>query len=178
MIEDVIKRIKQLNNGIIAIDGESGSGKTMIASMIKDKLGDDCEIVDLDWFLPGKSKLLNPPIRLITSRVIDLLEKYQKSQDKLEVLCHDCSKDNDYIKVIHHKRYLIIEGCYALTNIFSKYVDLKLFVKASVATCDIRRSLRKDDFNLRYHNYWEKDWKEYLELEEPMLKADMVIENE
>ena len=137
---DCLLKIKK--RVVIAIDGNSGSGKSYLAKLLKDIY--DCNVISMDdFFLP---KSLRTECRLNEiggnihyERFVDEVVLKLNSSSSFKYHVFDCSK-MDYGSLINvePKPLTIIEGSYSLHPMYSNIYDIKVFKTCSAKLQDKR----------------------------------------
>ncbi len=139
---------------IIAIAGASGSGKTIVAHELSKFYGEEqCTVISADNYYNELTHLTpkeKDDINFDHPSAIDFLLFSEhlaalKKGDSVSIPIYDFkthSRKNKTIEV-HPKKIIIIEGILALhSEALAPYLDIKIFVKADLDLCLMRRMNR------------------------------------
>lgn len=135
MINKIIKRIEELrinhNTLIIGIDGRAASGKSTLASYLKDYFDATVFHVD-DYFLPIERKL---PSRLKEPGGNFDYERMEKElfhhlhDSNVSIRKFNCkTQELSHFEDVQLGNIIIIEGVYSLHPKFYPFYDLKIFL--------------------------------------------------
>lgn len=156
--QDLIDRLVSLHKKgtfLIAIDGRSGSGKSVLADAIKEHIS-NISIVHLDTYDLYDGKL---SIQRVIHEVLEPLKKADAE-----------------------RRMVIVEGIFALTSELIPFYDYKIWVECPEKV-GFARGLKRDmnlngiDNSEKWINYWLPKEREYIENERPEKKADYVVDS-
>jgi len=138
-IEELLDQKEQI---LIGIDGDSGSGKSTIAGLIKDALGGNLIHMD-DFFLQPEQRtaerLSEPGGNVDYERVsVEVLEKI-KSNNEFTYGKFECESMTITKQItIDWKPLNIIEGVYSLHPALIEFYDYKIFLKVKPETQETR----------------------------------------
>jgi uridine kinase len=138
-IEELLDQKEQI---LIGIDGDSGSGKSTIAGLIKDALDGNLIHMD-DFFLQPKQRtaerLSEPGGNVDYERVsVEVLEKI-KSNNEFTYGKFECESMTITKQItIDWKPLNIIEGVYSLHPALIEFYDYKIFLKVKPETQETR----------------------------------------
>ena len=153
IVEKISKVIEENKTCILAIDGNSASGKSTLANELSQFFA--TRIIHLDdFYLPRGVKDLNTSfdgnidLKRFKEEIIDKL-----LDDFLTYRAFSCKEQKivssfDLMK----KELTIIEGSYSLNPYFGKYYDLSIFMKISEETQIKRLKERNKDNYLDFIN--------------------------
>ncbi len=158
---DVIEKIDRLLNSrlsvTVAIDGNSGAGKSFFANALKNYYG--CQVLHTDdFFLPramrSKERLSEDGGNVHYERLRDTVLNIKKT-DGCEYQRYDCALDEFKKETLPPCRLNIVEGCYSLHQSIRNEYDLAVLVKANRAV-QVGRILVRDgkDKLKRYIDEW------------------------
>jgi uridine kinase len=169
---------------LVGIDGCGGSGKSTIASKIKDK-NSDIAIVHMDDFYRPSSEIIKDEPTLkpvgadfdwhrLLNQVIEPL-----SQDK-EGFYQRYSWETDCLAEWHTipvGGIVIIEGVYSIRKELADKYDFKIWVDCP-REIRLSRGLERDGEKAR--DMWENNWmiseEIYVEKHQPFERADLVVD--
>lgn len=162
---DLIKKIKEKDHIIIAIDGMCASFKTTYATYLKEKY--NARVIHMDDFYLPKSKRTTTTFdedggNIDTTRFIDQIINHLDSD--ISYISYSC-KENKYCDptVLKKTKVTIIEGAYSLLPIFGKYFDLAyVFVTTKEEQLKRLEKREKDKIN-DFVSRWIKLENRYLE---------------
>lgn len=158
---DVIEKIDKLLNSrltvTVAIDGNSGAGKSFFSQALKDYYG--CQVLHTDdFFLPpslkSKERLDEAGGNVHYERLRETMIK-MKDAGGYEYDRYDCGTGEFKKVVIPACRLNIVEGCYSLHRSVKDMYDLAVIVKVNKAV-QTKRILKRDGAEKlkRYVNEW------------------------
>ncbi len=174
-INELIHQNKQI---IIAIDGMSGSGKTLLGETLAKEFV--CNLIHTDdFYLPSalrckkRSKEIGGNIDYVRlkNEVIDKL-----SEPTLNFSRYDC-RNNTFVSLpqINKNQITIIEGSYALHPYFGKYYDLAIFVSVSKVVQYNRLFIREGEDKIEnFTKKWIPFENKYFEEFKIQDKSDIV----
>lgn len=161
----------------LAIDGHGGSGKSTFAKLLAQKIG--AEIIHTDDFVNWKN-LLN-----WGSRVKE--EVFDPIQHGVKCLSYQPTSwwENHNPEPIQNQLVtgiMILEGVGSSRKEFDEYISYRIFVDTSKEVC-LERGLNRDSGTGKSREeitkIWE-DWfreeEEYMQNDDPIIKADLVID--
>ena len=180
MINDIVHEIdcllKEKQKVVIAIDGQSTSGKTTLAHELSNKYA--APIIHMDYYFLRKEQRTESRLSEVGGNI-----DYERFED--EVISHISDHDFDIKpyncktfsfepKVhIHFNRLLIIEGAYALRNPWIKHYDLKIVLTIDEKLQIKRITLRNPHMLDRFINEWIPKENKYLIEHQVIEHADM-----
>lgn len=176
--EKISKVIEENNTCVLAIDGNSASGKSTLANELSQFF--DTRIIHLDdFYLPRGVKDLNTSfdgnidLKRFKEEVVDKL-----LDDFLTYRAFSC-KEQKIVSSFNlmKKELTIIEGSYSLNPYFGKYYDLSIFMKINEET-QIKRLKERNKENYQdFINKWvvlENKYNNFYQIEQ---KSMLVINN-
>lgn len=174
-LEKLTEKIKSLKKDgitfLVAIDGHGGCGKSSLAEELKNNL-ENVTIVRMDDFgYPDtdKNRLLEQVILPIS---IEKKARYQ-------LLDWNTKKLSNWYEVIPDG-IIIIEGVFALDNLFYRYYDYKIWIDCP-SQIGSRRGIKRDKdlYKINTEKEWKNNWipaeKKYIRLQNPQKKADFIL---
>ena len=169
---------------IVGISGGSGSGKTYAAGKISEKLK-DAIVFDMDDYIDGEKVKASENWDLPEIWRLDLLKEdlvKLKKGENIKKPIYDFTKHRRAnFEDFKSKRIIILEGNYALHDLFLDLLDLKIFVDISEDIRLQRRVERDVKERGRTKEQVLEKWKDfvqptYLEFVEPQKeKADLIF---
>ena len=182
IVQVVKEKLKERNDNdffLIGIDGNCGSGKTMLAEKLSKEL--NCDVIHMDdFFLPQE---LRTPERLSESagnihyeRFIEEVMQGIKTGE-FSYRKFDC-KSMDYTEEIQIKpnNVLIIEGSYSFSHEFIKEYDYKILLKCSrnIQIDRLRKRVGEERL-IQFISKWIPMENRYFENEDLKNKVDIII---
>jgi uridine kinase len=178
---------------LVAIDGRSGAGKSVLGSMVAEALGaalvrsDDfyaSHVSDAEW------DALSPSAR--ADKVVDWRRMRTEALEPLlrgepaEWRAFDFDRvrpDGTYPLEQEPTRcgpaaVIVLEGAYSSRPEIGDLVDLTVLVDSSVRVCHARLSAREDEEFLRaWHSRWDDVEEHYFSAVRPRSSFDLVVAN-
>jgi len=163
----------------VALDGCAASGKTMVASMLAD-LFDGTVIAMDDYFLPSERKTVERLAKVGGNVDLERLKIEVMSERYADTITHarfDCHKQTLLPPVTEkRKRYLFVEGVYALHPELRDFYDVKFCLTTNAETQRLRIHHRDgDDMLARYDKEWLPLEEAYFADAMPQLYADLTL---
>lgn len=163
---NLIRELKSLQSGIVAIDGRCGSGKTGLAALCGENL--DCNIVHMDdFYLPLESRQENwreiPGGNMDFGRLIsEVLEPLGRGKT-VTVRPYDCGK-KDYgpERMLSPKSLTIIEGSYSHSPGLRKYYNKMIFLTCGKEIQKKRLLFREGEKYAMFERVWIPMEENYL----------------
>ena len=176
-IDDLLKERDTVN---IAIDGNSGVGKSTLANLIGEKF--DSNIFHMDDFfltpnLKTEERLNEVGGNVDYVRFNDEVISGIKSKETFKYQLYNCKKlELDDIVVIQPKRLNIIEGSYSMHSTLIKNYDLKIFLQINELE-QIERILKRNGPVMlkKFINEWIPKENIYFEKMRIKEKADLIF---
>ncbi len=184
-MHEVFERIDSLIQSkdlvMVAIDGNSGAGKSNLASIIEKEY--ECNVFHMDdYFLRPEQRTIyrlrevggNIDYERFKQEVIDgILSRKRVSYSK-----YDCkTKTLDVSIAVEPKKLNIIEEVYSLHPTLSEFYDLKIFLTIDKKEQIRRLSNREDPSKLkRFIEEWIPLEDEYFKELEIKKKCDLVLD--
>lgn len=173
---DAIERLEQYDNtAVIAIDGRSGSGKSMLASRIKCLF--DCNVFHMDDFFlqphqRTKERFAEPGGNIDYERFMREVIDNIKAGKEFEYRVFDCLRGElgETVRAVP-KKLNIIEGVYSTHPLWKSVLDLKVFLYVNEAVQQERILKRNGEVMLR------RFIEEWIPLEEKYFNAFRIKEN-
>ena len=153
IVEKIFKVLEKNHTCVLAIDGNSASGKSTLANELSQFF--DTRIIRLDdFYLPRGVKDLNTSfdgnidLKRFKEEIIDKL-----FDDSLTYRAFSCKEQKIVSSSnLSKKELTIVEGSYSLNPYFGKYYDLSIFIKISEETQLKRLKERNKDNYLDFIN--------------------------
>lgn len=153
IVEKIFKVLEKNHTCVLAIDGNSASGKSTLANELSQFF--DTRIIHLDdFYLPRDVKDLNTSfdgnidLQRFKEEIIDKL-----FDDSLTYRAFSCKEQKIVSSSnLSKKELTIVEGSYSLNPYFGKYYDLSIFIKISEETQLKRLKERNKDNYLDFIN--------------------------
>lgn len=124
--------LRKKNSIIVAIDGNSGAGKSFLASLLEEIY--DCNVFHMDhFFLPmelkTKERLAETGGNVDFARFRNEVIEGLLSGREFRYHIYNCANDTmDQVVTVQPKRLNVIEGSYSMHPALIKYYDLKVFL--------------------------------------------------
>lgn len=184
MVESIVHKFKGKTNKrtiIIGIDGRCGSGKTTIANRISNVLEANCFHMD-DFYLPI---IMRTPERMSQAggnvhyeRFLDTVIMPSVNEQSVNYQIYDCAHQTlGPARVYEQKKWVVVEGAYALHPELNSYYDYRIFVTHS-ADRQRERILKRNgeqklyEFELR----WIPLEEQYILEKKPEAICDLYID--
>lgn len=161
---DIIKKIPHKNKTfLIAIDGRGGSGKTILALIIKNN-SPEARIITTDDFYNKTIEKIDE--RILKEKILeplskDLPAKYLEFDGKIRKQ-----------RIIQPGGIVIIEGVYALHSLISNYYDFRVWIDVSLEQVNKRVEKRDGYFDENWNKFHRPKEDKYLEEDNP--KAEQI----
>lgn len=126
---------------LVSIAGIGASGKSTLARNIASKLGNDVAILETDDYLIPKveRRRLGITIGNPSSTKLDLLvnhlERIKRGEAVIQPVYYGNIKEREFIP----KKYIILEGTWALTEIFQHLFNLRIYIECDMELQEARR---------------------------------------
>lgn len=161
--------------GIIALEGKCGSGKTTLSQKLQNNLNIAIIPID-DFFLPPHLKTVkrlnevggNIDYERIKTLLLNIKEKHE-----ISYLKYDCTIKNFIPVQKNYQPLILLEGVYSFHPFFNNFIDKMMYLDIDEVTQDKRLQLR---------NNYERFIKEWIPLENQYFhnlnikyKADIII---
>ena len=164
---------------ILAIDGDSASGKSTLAAAISELLGGGIIHMD-DFFLPAPlrtpGRLAEPGGNVHRERFAEEILPLLRCTDAFRYRAFDCSAmDYGPVRDVRPGAIRIIEGAYSLHPAFGRYYDLSLFLSIGSASQIERIRKRNRDAAKAFLTKWIPMEKEYQRAFSVPEGADMIL---
>ena len=154
---------------VVALDGRSGAGKSVLASAVAAELG--CPIARIDDVFPGWDGLA-AGVALFTEHVLEPLSHGEEGLLPTWDWAADRAGARRPVPVTD---VLVVEGCGVLVAPASRYADVAVWVEASD---DVRRRRALARDGETYAPHWER-WaaqeRALYAADPPMARADLVL---
>lgn len=154
---------------VVAIDGRSGSGKTMLGTAVAGALG--CPIVHLDDIFPGWDGLA-AGVELVTEQVLGPLARGE----------HAAYQRWDWMRSrpgrtidVATGRHLVLEGCGALVPPALQHAAVRVWVEAPDAVRRRRALSRDGDVYAPHWQHWAAQEDAAYEASRPWQQAHLVL---
>ncbi len=176
LLSDAAKKADRIN---VAIDGRAASGKTTAAGLLA-ALYDGTVISMDDFFLPADKKTEerlslpggNADVERLKAEIMD--ERYADTLTHSRFDCHGQVLLPPVTET--RKRYLFVEGVYALHPQLRDFYDVKFFLTTDAESQRARIRIRDGEETLgRYENEWLPLEEAYFAEALPELCADMKL---
>lgn len=181
-IDDLV--LKSPSSVIVAIDGNSGAGKSMLADWLGDKR--DCNVFHMDDFfltpqLRTRERFLKPGGNVDYERFRDEVAAGLKSGREFCYRIFNCEKMDFEDKPVRvtPKKLNIVEGVYSMHPVLIGIYDLKIFLGIDKAEQG-RRILKRSGPVLykRFMDMWIPMEDKYFETFKIKEKSDLVYTGE
>ncbi len=182
LIEVIIKLASlnhEENHIVIAIDGNSASGKTTLSKELEFLLGAETVHCD-DFFLPiemrTEERLNEAGGNIHYERLKEVIDNFKKPK-VVTYKKYDCEKqDFTDTVVLMNKKYVIVEGAYAHHPYFNEYADLKIFLSVDTETQRNRITERNgNEMYEKFKNVWIPMENKYFDEFQIKEKSDYII---
>lgn len=171
-----IQRAKIGTTILIAIDGRGGSGKSMLATWLSERL--NAQVIHTDDFASWDNPINWWPI---------LIERvFEPIKNGATTLSYPRSKwwDNHFPEAAVNQPVtcvMIVEGVSSSRREFRDYINLSIFVDTPKAIC-LHRGIKRDTATGRTRrelemiwSEWSNDEDEYMRRDHPQEHADIVV---
>jgi uridine kinase len=154
---------------VVAVDGRSGSGKTLLGSAVAAAL--DCPVVHLDDVFPGWDGLA-AGVALVTERVLEPLARGEHTAYPT----WDWERDRPGPTVeLDPATHVVLEGCGALVPPALPYAAVRVWVDAP-ASLRRRRALARDgDVFAPHWDRWAQQEDAVYAVAHPRHHADLIL---
>ncbi len=165
---------EEMRHFYIAIDGVSGSGKSMLADHLAEKLGAPVIHMD-DFYLPlserSGARIAEPGWNVDYERFRREVAGNALKGSPISYGIFDCASQCIQRTVtLPDSRYLIVEGCYAMHPEIPDFYDLRIVLTAERSLCESRIRARDGEAVL------ERFRREWFPLEDAYMQAYMIRE--
>ncbi|MDF8264127.1 uridine kinase family protein [Luteipulveratus flavus] len=150
---------------VVAVDGPAGSGKSSLAALVCDRLG-DVACVHLDDVFPGWDGLASAPALLAAQVLAPLSRREPAGYRRFDWPTGRYAE----LVPVPARRFVVVEGCSSTVGIARPYVDVRVWVEAEHDT-RMRRGLERsgDEFG--------PNWERWARQEEAVFAADRTREH-
>ena len=175
---NLLKKVKNIQRKhktlLIGIDGVGGAGKTTLAEYLKENLA-GVSIVQLDDFYSPELNRAN------RNQVLEqvLLPLENNAEAKYQIFDWRSNALTDW-HTIKSGGIVIIEGVSALHSDFAEKYDFRIWISCSPEV-GFSRGIERDkirdnvDNTDKWRNIWMPQEKEYIESQQPQLRADYIL---
>jgi uridine kinase len=170
---------------LIGVSGGSGSGKTFISKKIAEKL--NAKLLSMDDYIIYEKVKTSKNWDIPEIWDLELLKKHLneiKKGNDFEKPVYDFSKrEEGKMENFKHERIVVVEGNFALHNLFSDLYDFKIFVDASEKVRLERRLGRDVKKRGRTREQILQKWREFVQpmylrhIEPQKAIADLIVRN-
>jgi uridine kinase len=172
---------------VIALDGKSGTGKTMLAKQVAERL-DVVNVLCDDFFVGGSNKSwANKSIQEKNDSVIDWRRIRQEALEPLKrgktAKWHPFNWEkfeglSDETIEARPKQIVILDGAYSSRKELSDLVDFSILVTASEDT-RVGRVVGREgkDYSDDWHQTWQDAMDYYFKEVRPPETFDLIVEN-
>jgi len=173
-IEELLKQ----GNTIVAIDGKAASGKSTLASDIKNNF--NCSIIHMDdYFLPPEKKtperLAEPGGNVDYERFYDEVIS-NLNNEYITINKYDCQSNVYTQETVSNDRLLVVEGAYSMRPEFIDKYDMTIFMDISDSDQEKRILERNGKTMLkRFINEWIPLENKYFKHYNTKAKADYIL---
>jgi uridine kinase len=154
---------------VVAIDGRSGSGKTLLGTAVADRL--DCPVLHLDELYPGWDGLA-AGVALATSEVLEPLARGERA----------AYRRWDWMRsrpgrtlAVGPTAMLVLEGCGALVPPADAFAAVRVWVEASTAVRRARALSRDGETYAPHWERWAAQEDAVYSTARPRARADLVL---
>lgn len=154
----LLAELSHINQGIIAIDGCCGSGKTYLAELLKELLG--CPLIHMDdYYLPlsrrqGDWKSIpggNMDFRRLREQVLEPAA----NQLPLTLQAYDCRRDSlSPPEVLPPAPLILLEGSYSHHPEIAPWIRKKVFLTCDPQAQNRRLARREGDYISVFQSLW------------------------
>ncbi len=157
---------------VVAIDGAAGSGKTTIAALLLERLGEEnASVVHMDDLYPGWDGLAEAP-SLLVEHVLAPLHRGEEGRFRRWDWHADARADEI---VVPRSDWVVVEGVGCGSRDARAYLSALLFMEAE-HDVRMRRGIERDGEGFRPHwERWACQEAALFEAEQTRSQADMVI---
>lgn len=166
---------------IVALDGRSAAGKTMLAAALGERL--DAGVIEGDdFYIGGVAVRAEPPAAMVAActdwqhqrLVLDLLRSGREaSWNAFDWEAFD-GRERTELTVMSPKPIIILEGVYAARPELADLIDIAIMVRADEGVRESRLLARQD-----HTGPWEKQWHAaedyYFEFVRPLTSFNMLV---
>lgn len=178
-IQKVIKKIKSLDNhkqiALVAIDGNGGCGKTTLSRIIKNSVS-SVNVIRRDLYPSPHSKDQSFDAKYLRKEILLPLKKGVNVSPQIY---HWPKKKFVQGGEIPAKGVIILEGTLSMHKDLIDLYDYKIWIECPFER-GMKRALKRD--NNAYKDKWINEWiprmKQYIKTQNPVTKADIVIDYE
>jgi cytidylate kinase len=154
---------------VVAIDGRSGSGKTVLGTAVAQALG--CPIVHLDDVFPGWDGLA-AGVALVTEQVLAPLARNERAAyQRWDWMRSQPGRTVD----VDAGRHLVLEGCGALVPPAAPYAAVRVWVDAPDAVRQRRALGRDGDVYAPHWQRWAAQEESVYAAAHPWQQAHLVL---
>lgn len=155
---------------VVAVDGQSGSGKTSLAVAVAADL--DCPVVHMDAIYPGWDGL-QPSTGLLTTQVLEPLARGERAAYRTWDWHRDAWNGT---REVPRCGTLVVEGAGCSVRPAGRYAAVRVWMEAP-AEVRMRRGLARDGEAYRPHwERWAAQERDVFSREHPREHADLVID--
>ena len=154
---------------VVAVDGRSGSGKTLLGTAVADRL--DCPVVHLDELYPGWDGLA-AGVALVTTQVLEPLARGERA----------AYRRWDWMRsrpgrtlVVGPTPTLVLEGCGALVPPADDFAAVRVWVEAAPAARRARALSRDGETYAPHWERWAAQEDAVYRTSRPWDRADLVL---
>ena len=129
---------------LISIAGIGASGKSILAANIAQKLGEDVAILETDDYLIPKAErrklgiTIGNPASIKLDRLKGDIERIKRKESIIQPVYYGNIGERMFIP----KKYVILEGTWALAEEFQDLLDIRIFIECEPETQKARRFSR------------------------------------
>ncbi len=154
---------------VVAVDGRSGSGKTLLGTAVADRL--DCPVVHLDELYPGWDGLA-AGVAHVTSQVLEPLASGERAAYRR----WDWMRSRPGRTVpVGPTAMLVLEGCGALVPPADAFAAVRVWVEASMAVRRARALSRDGETYAPHWERWAAQEDAVYRTSRPRASADLVL---
>lgn len=182
MLEKINEITTKKSDGVIAIDGRAGAGKTTLAHKLSQFLNAELIAMD-DFFLPmnlrTEERLQSAGGNIHYERFLEQVIPYLHSHRPFTYQIFDCSiMDYNKEKSIHNTGWTIVEGSYSHHPLFQHYADITIFVDIT-KELQMKRILQRNGEKMAhlFETKWIPMEEHYFQQFQIKEHSDFVINN-
>jgi len=170
--------LAQQGRAVVAIDGNSGAGKTTLAALLAERY--DGRVIHVDDYFPRPGQREEdrlPGANVDKPRFVEEVISHIRSDRDIYSRLYDCKTGKlQQPRCLSFKPLTIVEGSYSLHPLLGPYYDLAVFLSADPALQKARLEARYDQQRLqRAMQIWVPMENAYFRAYNITAKCDFVL---